>query len=45
MLLFSKLNKTVFLDTLIQKIFFEIIKINVFGGELSDVLVKTRSTG
>ena len=38
-LLFSKSNKT-FLDTLIQKIFFQIIKINNFRGDLTDISAK-----
>ena len=33
---FSKKIKKYFLDTLIQKIFFQIIKINIFWGELTD---------
>ena len=33
---FFKIKYIIFLDTLIQKIFFEIIKINNFRGELTD---------
>ena len=39
-LLFSKLNKIFFLDTLIQNIFFEIMKLTNFRGELIDISAK-----
>ena len=38
-LLFAKLNN-IFLDTLIQKMFFEMMKINNSQGDLIDILAK-----
>ena len=40
MLPFSKLNKTFFFDTLIQKLFMKLKKITNFRGELTGILVK-----
>ena len=38
---FSKNNSSVFLDTSIQRIYFLIVKIDIFRGDLSDVSAKT----
>ena len=41
--LFSKLNKKTFLDTLILKIYFLMVKIDNFRGELSDMSAENTS--
>ena len=41
-LLFSKLNK-MFLDTLIRKIFYYIMKINNYRGDLTDISAKNEA--
>ena len=43
MKIFSKLNEMIFLDTLILKIFFYIMKINNVWGDLSDISAKKSS--
>ena len=42
MLLFLKLKKYIFLDTLIQKMLFLIIKINIFWADLTDISAKKK---